>query len=79
VKPLNYSDEESFYLTNIDFKVYLYERDKEQAGKFVSMTLPKWVIDNTFKALEQRQRLEKELNIDLDNIYFKLHSVKQKM
>jgi hypothetical protein len=23
--------------------------------------------------------LEKELNIDLDNIYFKLHSVKQKM
>jgi hypothetical protein len=79
VKPLNYSDEESFYLTNIDFKVYLYERDKEQAGKFVSMTLPKWVIDNTLKALEQRQRLEKELNIDLDNIYFKLHSVKQKM
>jgi len=79
VKPLNYTDDVSFSLTNMDFKVYLYEREKERAGKSVSMSLPKWVIDNTFKALEQRRRLEKELNSDLDLIYSKLHSVKPKM
>jgi hypothetical protein len=68
-----------FSLTNREFKVYSYEREKEQAGKSLSMSLPRWVIDNTFKALDQIQRLEKELNSDLDNIYAKMYSVKHKM
>jgi len=72
VKPLNSSTDTSFFLNSIDYKVYTYDKEKEEAGKFVSMTLPKWVIDNTFKALEQRSRLEKDLNIDLDNIYSKM-------
>ena len=79
VKPFNYSEDDvSFSLTNRDFKVYTYNREQEQAGKSLSMSLPKWVIDNTFKALEQVRRLEKELNSDLDNIYAKLYSVKSK-
>ncbi len=78
VKPLQYTDDVSLSLPNRDFKVYMYEKEKEQAGKSVSMSLPKWVIDNTFRAFEHRRALEKELNNDLENICSKLYSARQK-
>ena len=56
VKPLNYADDVSFSVLNQDFRVYKYDGEKERDGKQTAMSLPKWVIDNTFNALRHRQR-----------------------
>jgi hypothetical protein len=66
VKPLNYADDISFSVLNQDFRVFKYDGDKEREGKPTAMSLPRWVIDNTFNALKQRKKLLTELNQDLE-------------
>jgi len=72
VKPLNYKDNVSLSATNQIFRVHKYDREKEKEGKATSMSLPKWVIDNTFNALKQRAKLLSELGLDLDHFCTKM-------
>ena len=66
VKPLNYNDDVSLSAANQVFRVLKYDGEKEKEGKATSMSLPKWVIDNTFNALRQKTKLLAELGQDLD-------------
>jgi len=66
VKPLNYIDDVSLSVSNQEFRVYKYDVEKEKESKATNMSLPKWVIDNTFDALHQKEKLITELNLDLE-------------